>query len=59
MVLFGARQGFERSVKYPRFEAGLPASPVRGREGLAALVSGNRLPACGIVCNRQKGLSVR
>ena len=38
-IIVWARQGFERSVKYPRFEAGLPASPVRGREGLAALVS--------------------
>ena len=32
-----ACQGFKRSVKNPRFEAGLPARPVRGREGLAAL----------------------
>ena len=33
------RQGFEGSVKYPRFVKGLPGSPVRGREGLAALAS--------------------
>ena len=27
------------SVKCPKFEKGLPASPVRGREGLAALAT--------------------
>ena len=34
-----ARQGFEGSVKYPQFEKGMPASPVRGREGMAALAT--------------------
>ena len=33
------RQGFEWSVNYPKFETGLPASPVRGREGLAMLAT--------------------
>ena len=34
-----ARQAFEWSGNYPHFESGLSASPVRGREGLAALVT--------------------